>query len=151
MLTLHCFLLIEFFFLMYPCLLIQSLNRYCTFRNHHGCDHMVQKNVVGFTTTYSISSYHHWSREFESRSWRGVLDITLCDKVCQWLAAGPGLSPRTPVSSTNKIDHHNVTEILLKVALNSITLSSLAQNLPSDLKLMWCEWSWSFVAIRNII
>jgi hypothetical protein len=132
MLTLHCFLLIEFFFLMYPCLLIQSLNRYCTFRGHHGCDHM----VVGFTTTYSISSYHHWSREFESRSWRGVLDITLCDKVCQWLAAGPGLSPRTPVSSTNKIDHHNVTEILLKVALNSITLSSLAQNLPSDLKLM---------------
>jgi hypothetical protein len=51
MLTLHCFLLIEFFFLMYPCLLIQSLNRYCTFRGHHGCDHM----VVGFTTTYSIS------------------------------------------------------------------------------------------------
>jgi hypothetical protein len=26
--------------------------------------------------------------EFESRSWRGVLDTPLSDKVCQWLAAG---------------------------------------------------------------
>jgi hypothetical protein len=40
--------------------------------------------------------------EFESRSWRGVLDTTLCDKVCQWLAMGPWFSQGTPVSSTNK-------------------------------------------------
>jgi len=26
---------------------------------------------------------------------RGVLDITLCDKVCQWLAAGVWFSPGT--------------------------------------------------------
>jgi len=26
-----------------------------------------------------------------------------------------------PVSSTNKTDHHDITEILLKVALNTIT------------------------------
>jgi hypothetical protein len=38
--------------------------------------------VVGFTTTYGISVYHHQSCEFESCSWRGVLDTTLCDKVC---------------------------------------------------------------------
>jgi hypothetical protein len=39
--------------------------------------------VIGFTTTtIAISSYHHLSCEFESRSWRGVLDKTLCDKVC---------------------------------------------------------------------
>ena len=48
---------------------------------------------------------------------------TLCDKVCQWLAAGPWFSQGSPVSSTNKTDHHNMTEILLKVALNCITLS----------------------------
>ena len=30
----------------------------------HGCDRM----VVGFTTTYAISAYHHWCCEFESRS-----------------------------------------------------------------------------------
>ena len=45
---------------------------------------------------------------------------TLFDKVCQWLAAGQRFSPGTPVSSTNKTDSHNITEILLKVALNTI-------------------------------
>ena len=33
--------------------------------------------------TYAISAYHHQRCEFESRSWRGVLDRTLSDKVCQ--------------------------------------------------------------------
>jgi hypothetical protein len=28
--------------------------------------------VVGFTTTYAISAYHHWCCEFESRSGRGA-------------------------------------------------------------------------------
>ena len=41
--------------------------------------------VVGFTTTCGISAYHHWICEFEPHSWWGVLDTTLCDKVCQWL------------------------------------------------------------------
>jgi hypothetical protein len=35
--------------------------------------------VVGSTTTYAISAYHHLCCEFESRSWRSVLDTTLCD------------------------------------------------------------------------
>ena len=55
--------------------------------------------------------------EFEPHSWQGVLDTTLCDKVCQLLATGRWFSP---VSSTNKIDCHDITEILLKVALNTI-------------------------------
>jgi hypothetical protein len=54
---------------------------------------------------------------------RGVLDTTLCDQVCQWLATGRWFSPDTQVSSTNKTDHHNITEILLKVELNTITLT----------------------------
>ena len=36
--------------------------------------------------------------------------------------AGHWFSPGTPVSSTNKTDCHAITEILLKVALNTITL-----------------------------
>jgi len=28
--------------------------------------------VVGFTTTYASSAYHHWYCEFKSRSGRGV-------------------------------------------------------------------------------
>ena len=35
--------------------------------------------------------------------------------------AGLGFSPGSPVSSTNKTDSHDITEILLKVALNTIT------------------------------
>jgi hypothetical protein len=37
--------------------------------------------VVGFTDTYAISVYHHYACEFEPRSWRGIIDTTLCDKV----------------------------------------------------------------------
>ena len=46
---------------------------------------------------------------------------TLCDQVCQWLAAGQWFSPGIPISSTNKTDRHDITEILLKMALNTIT------------------------------
>ena len=47
----------------------------------------------------------------------------LCDKVYQWLAAGWWFSLSTLVSSTNKTDCHNITEILMKVALKTITLN----------------------------
>jgi hypothetical protein len=53
----------------------------------------------------------------------GVLDTTLCERVCQWLAVVQWFSPETPVSSTNKTDRHNIAEMLLKVALNTITLT----------------------------
>jgi hypothetical protein len=49
---------------------------------------------------------------------QGVLDTTLCDKVCQWLAVGQWFSLGTPVSSPNKTDCHDITEIFLGVALN---------------------------------
>ena len=55
---------------------------------------------------------------------RGAIDTTLCDKVCQWLVTGGWFSPGTPVSSINKTDRHDMTEILLKVALNTITLTT---------------------------
>jgi len=45
-----------------------------------------------------------------------VLGTTLCEIVYQ------GLSPGIPVSSTNKADCYYITEILLKVALNTINL-----------------------------
>ena len=41
-------------------------------------------------------------------------------KVCQWLTTGRWFSPSTPVSSTNKTDRHDITDILLSVALNTI-------------------------------
>jgi hypothetical protein len=54
---------------------------------------------------------------------RGVLDTTLCGKVCQRLTAGRWFSPGTPVSYTIKTDRHDITEILLKVVLNTIILT----------------------------
>jgi hypothetical protein len=73
-------------------------------------DHM----VVRFTTTYAIGSYHHWCWEFKSRC------TALCDKACQSLSTGRWFSPGILVPTATKTDHHDITEILLKVALNTI-------------------------------
>ena len=48
---------------------------------------------------------------------------SLLDKVCQWLATGRWFFPGPPVSSTNKTDRQDKTEILLNVALNTIRLT----------------------------
>ena len=90
-----------------------------------GCNRM----VVGFTTTCVIRAYHHLSCEFEARSFRGVLETTLCDQVCQWFATGRWYSPNTPVSSTNKTDRHNIADMLLNVVLNTITDSPSPQRM----------------------
>jgi hypothetical protein len=89
----------------------------------HGC-HGRDRNrmVVGFTIlkylcNQCLSPLKLWVR-IPPR--RGVLDTTLCDKVCQWLVAGWWFSL---VSSTNKTDGHDITKILLEVALNTPTLT----------------------------
>ena len=75
--------------------------------------------VDGLTTTCAISAYHHLSCEFEPHSGE-VYSI-------QHYVTGRLFSPGTPVSSTNKTPCHNVTEILLKVALSTVNLD-LAYN-----------------------
>jgi hypothetical protein len=47
-----------------------------------------------------------------------MYSIQVCKFVSGWC-----FSPGTPASSTNKTDCHDITEILLKVALNTITLT----------------------------
>jgi hypothetical protein len=42
---------------------------------------------------------------------------------------GRWYSPGPPVSSTNKTDRHDITEILLKVALNNIKQNKQTNNL----------------------
>ena len=67
-----------------------------------------------------------------------MVRCTLCNimwKVCQWLATGCWFSSDTLVSSTNKTDSHDITEILLKVALNIIT-----QTLNSRSGLLSCQY-----------
>ena len=71
------------------------------FRDRRGRDRM----VVGFIIcNQCLSPLTLWV----------VLDTTLCDKVCQWRATGRWFSPCTLVSSTNKTDRHDITEIFLK-------------------------------------
>ena len=84
--------------------------------------HLCGRNrmVVGFTATYAISAYHHWYCQYESLSGQGVLDSALCDKVCQWLASRLWFSRSPPVSFTCKTDLHYITEVLLKVVLNTM-------------------------------
>ena len=81
----------------------------------------------------------------------GVYSIQ-CDKVCQSLATGRRFSQGTLVSSTNKTDSHDITEILLKVALNTITITisgiikyAQSQKIENQ-KLLSCRF-FSFVMI----
>ena len=71
--------------------------------------------------------------ELEARHGHDQISIrtrctTLCDKVCQWLATDRWLSPDTPVSFTNKIDRHDITELLLKVALNIMNQPTISNH-----------------------
>jgi hypothetical protein len=78
---------------------------------------------------------------------RGVLDTTLCDKICQWLATGRWFSP---VSSTNKTDRTDITERLLKVVLNTIILNhqtnehKVAVSFIDSLLFPDRKWMWSY-------
>ena len=86
--------------------------------------------ILGLLLSYGSWIYNYMCNQFLSplTLWvqipfrRGVLYTTLCDKICQWF------SPGTPVSSTNKTDRHNIAEILLKVALNTINHNHMTRN-----------------------
>ena len=54
-------------------------------------------------------------------------------------ATGRWVSPGTPVSSTNETDHHDLTEIFLKVAINSIK--------PNPLYMGCVRWDYTFLAV----
>jgi hypothetical protein len=72
-------------------------------------------------TGYIISLNHHLSKLYITLL---VIKCHFNDKVCQWLAAGRSFSPGPPLSSTNKTDLHDITEILVEVALNTIKQTS---------------------------
>jgi hypothetical protein len=46
-----------------------------------------------------------------------------------WFSAGQWFSAGTLVFSTNKTNHHNITEILLKVALNTINQPTINNDI----------------------
>ena len=77
------------------------------------------------TSPHSSESYYYLCNQCLSPPtlsvqillWPGVLDTILCEKVFQLLTAGLWFSLGTSVSSTNKTNCHNISEILLRVAL----------------------------------
>ena len=90
-----------------------------TFIKHKNVIHILTHNVQLYGTNSNSGAF-----VVVITLRRGVLDTTLCDKVCQWLATDRWFSPGTTVSSTNKAVRHDITEILLKVALNTINLTN---------------------------
>ena len=95
---------------------------------HCGCDHMIFRLI----STKAISSRHHWGSQFE---WQGVLDTTLCNKdypmTCDMLVVFVDIL----VSNTNKTDHYDITEMLLKMALNTHSIVLF--------------WPWKYGRIKN--
>jgi hypothetical protein len=53
------------------------------------------------------------------------------DKDYQLLARGRWFSPGTPASSTTKTDRHDIAEVLLKVAFNTINKIKSSQQYHS--------------------
>jgi hypothetical protein len=94
-------------------LLYQVTSYHNHLRGRRGHDHM----VVGFTTTYAISAYHHWCCEFESRSGQSVQHYVIKFVRDLWQVSGflrvLWFPPPIKLTAT-------ITEILLKVALNTI-------------------------------
>ena len=85
------------------------------------------------TTTYAISAYHHWCCGFDSRSGR-VYNIMWWS----W-SVTCGRSVVFSGSSTNRTDRHDITGILLKVALNTIEPTNFSSLL---------NWFHSFIVER---
>ena len=99
--------------------------------------------IVWYLISQSLSLLKLWVR-IPLR--RGVLD-TLCDNVCQRLVTGPWFSPATLVSSTNKTDRNDRTEILLKVALN--TIKPLTPYYKFHLP-YFCDYRSQFFVLQNL-
>jgi hypothetical protein len=104
---------------VYACLtpLLFDLNDwYCQYRGR-------------MVVTRAVSAYHHWLTLWVRIPLRwGIHDTTLCNKVCQGLAKGRWFSQGSLVSSTNKTDFHDIAEILLKAALNTINHQPDTEN-----------------------
>jgi len=82
----------------------------------------VALNAITQNHTYAISTYHHLRCEFEYRSGKAYsmqhyMTRFVSDTAILWFS---------PVSSTNKTEGHDITEILLKMVLNTISQINLS-------------------------
>ena len=98
--------------------------------------------VVGWTTTYAINAYHHRSCEFEICSCK-MYSMQYYIIIFGGFLLALRFSPPIQLS-------HDIAEILLKVALYTITLTHIRTNdiffsnfynIGEDNKVL-CVWKW---------
>ena len=94
------------------CILEQRFHKPINLQGRRGCDRMVV-GIYNYLSNQCLSPLMLWVR-------LPLRCATLCDKFGQWLAVGRWFSLDPSVSSNKKTDCHDITEILLKVALNTI-------------------------------
>jgi hypothetical protein len=87
----------------------------------------VLKNIVWLFVPFPLSSLMSVLLRFAISNYRyGISKLffsnytLVMENQLQWLPTGQWFSPGFPVSSTNKTDRHDITKILLKVALSTI-------------------------------
>ena len=75
--------------------------------------------------------YNYLYNQFPSPMvlWVRISIRARCTQVCQWLATCRWSSQGTPVSSTNNTVRHDIAELLLKVALNTIKQANNITNM----------------------
>jgi hypothetical protein len=95
----------EIIFLTYSILTRHLDNKYIT--------NIRDRMVVGFITTYAISAYHNYRCEFESRSGEVYSIQHYGIKFASDLRQIGGFLRCISVSSANKTDRNDITEILL--------------------------------------
>jgi hypothetical protein len=109
--------------------------------NIHICFDIHKENVSWWTELWKFSLQQATSYYFSPNN-HPVHGKVYSKFVSHWLATGWWFSPGTLVSSTNKSDRHDIIEILLKVALNTITLTQTNHFLQSCFKLSFRLGAW---------
>ena len=90
-------------------------------------DHwMVLSNIINVCVDVQQKSMK--ATTSESSESESICDTTLCAKVCPWFVTDRWVSPGTLVYSIIKTDRHDIAEILLNMALNTISQTKPSQN-----------------------
>jgi hypothetical protein len=101
--------------------MLPDMTQYSMLLDEHITTYCIGSCQVTFESSYTLTYNNILYWVMSGNIWI-ILDrpFAYSGKVCQWLTTGWWFSPGSPVSSTNKSDHHDMTEILLKVGLNTI-------------------------------
>jgi hypothetical protein len=91
------------------------------------------RTVVGITTTYAISAYHHWCCEFESQSGWSVQDNVIKFVSDLWQVGGTHLSDNLITHLNENVITHLSENVITRLNENEIT--HLSENLITHLKM----------------